>query len=120
MLESLARALRETPFSAVVQHQRVDVVPLKGGEEKHVYQARVLQGIRGPKLQKLTYFLVAEKGEEATLTKEPVILTLCKNEQGYYWPGVGAEFPKTASTLAVVDAVKPDLRSDQTAFPDCE
>jgi hypothetical protein len=63
MLESLARAVRETPFSAIVQNLRVDVVPLKGGEEKHVYQARVIQGIRGPKLQKLKYFLIAEAGE---------------------------------------------------------
>jgi len=120
MLEALARAVRETPFSAVVQHLSVDVVPLGSEEEKHVYQVRVIESIRGPAPKKLSYFLVAERGEKPSFSKEPVILTLCKNADGFYWPGVGAKFPKTDKTLAVVSAIKPQLSASQTVFPDCD
>jgi hypothetical protein len=120
MLEALKRAVRETPFSAVVQHLRVDVLPLSAEEEKHVYQVRVIQRIRGVAPKRLSYFMVTERGERPSLSKEPVILTLCKNADGFYWPGVGAKFPKTDQTLAVVGALEAELSNEQTVFPDCD
>jgi hypothetical protein len=102
LLENLTNALRDTPFSAVVQYIRKDVTPLEDDEVKVTYQVRVLEPIRGPKLEKLSYFAVVEKGEDTSFEKRPVILTLCKGKQGYYWPGTGAEFPRTKSTQALV------------------
>jgi hypothetical protein len=120
MLEFLEDALRETPFSAVVQKLRVDVVPLDADEVKFVYQVRVIENIRGPKLKKLTYNLIAEKGEDpGTVTTEPIILTLCKNQGGFYWPGTGAQFPRTKETTAVVEKVRHELKADQKAFAQC-
>jgi len=94
--------------------------PLGADEVKHVYQVRVIESIRGPKLKELSYFLVAEKGETPSLTKEPVILTLCKDAEGFYWPGVGAHFPRTDSARALVDTMRPQLRADQVEFADCD
>jgi hypothetical protein len=120
MLEFLGDALRETPFSAIVQKLHVDVVPLGSDEVKFVYQVRVIENIRGPKLQKLTYNLIAEKGEDpGTLTTEPIILTLCKNQEGFYWPGTGAQFPRTKETTAVVEKVRHELKADQKVFAQC-
>ena len=101
MLENLADALRETPFSAVVQRLRVDVIPLDSDEVKFVYQVRVIENIRGPKLKKLTYSSIAEKGEDPSSATEPVILTLCKDHEGFYWPGTGAQFRLTKETHAL-------------------
>lgn len=120
MLKNLEGALRDTPFSAVVQHLRVDVVPLGSDEVKFVYQVRVLENIRGPKLKNLTYYSVAEQGEDPGLTKEPVILTLCKGKEGYYWPGTGAEFPQTQGARALVEKLRPELSADQKVFEQCE
>jgi hypothetical protein len=120
MLRNLEDALRETPFSAVVQHLRVKVIPLGSDEVKFVYDVRVIENIRGPKLKKLSYFAIAEKGEDPGLTKEPVILTLCKDQEGFYWPGTGAEFPRTKSARAVVDKLRPELSADQKVFEQCE
>jgi hypothetical protein len=120
LLENLANALRDTPFSAVVQHLRVDVVPLGSDEVKFVYQVRVLENIRGPKLKKLTYYSIAEKGEDPNSATEPVILTLCKDKEGYYWPGTGAQFPRTKNTSAVVDKLRPELNAEQKLFEQCE
>lgn len=120
MLKNLEGALRDTPFSAVVQHLRVDVVPLGSDEVKFVYQVRVLENIRGPKLKNLTYYSVAEQGEDPGLTKEPVILTLCKDQDEYYWPGTGAEFDQTKSARALVDKLRPELSADQKVFEQCD
>jgi hypothetical protein len=119
LLENLGNALRDTPFSAVVQHLRADEVPLGSDEVKVVYQVRVVEHIRGPKLQKLSYFAVVEKGEDTSFTKEPVILTLCKGKEGFYWPGPGAQFDRTKSTSAVVGKVRPELSADQKVFAQC-
>jgi hypothetical protein len=119
MLENLAAAIRETPFSAVVQHLRVDVVPLGSDEVKFVYQVRVIENIRGPKLKNLTYYSIAEKGEDPNSAREPVILTLCKDQEGFYWPGTGAQFSRTKNTSAVVEKVRPELSADQKVFEQC-
>jgi hypothetical protein len=75
------------------------VVPLESDEVKFVYQVRVIENIRGPKLKKLTYYSIAEKGEDpSSTTPERVILTLCKNHEGFYWPGTGAQFLRTKET----------------------
>jgi hypothetical protein len=119
-LENLANALRDTPFSAVVQRLRVDVIPLESDEVKFVYQVRVIESIRGPKLKKLTYYSFAEKGEDPNSTTEPVILTLCNDHEGFYWPGTGAQFALTKDTRALVDKMRPELSADQKVFAQCE
>jgi hypothetical protein len=119
LLANLTNALKETPFSAVVQYIRKDVTPLEDDEVKVTYQVRVLEPIRGPKLEKLSYFAVVEKGEDTSFPKRPVILTLCKGKQGYYWPGTGAEFTRTKSTRALVAKLRPELSPEQKTFEQC-
>jgi hypothetical protein len=120
LLENLTNAIRETPFSAVVQKLRVDVIPVDSYEVEFVYHVRVIENIRGPKLKKLSYTLSAEKGEVPGSLKEPVILTLCKDKEGFYWPGPGAQFPPTKSTLALVHKIRRDLSPDQKVFQQCQ
>jgi hypothetical protein len=117
--ENLTNALKGTPFSAVVQYVRKDLTPLEDDEVKVTYHVRVLEPIRGPKLEKLSYFAIVEKGEDTSFEKRPVILTLCKGKQGYYWPGTGAEFARTKSTRALVAKLRPELSADQKTFEQC-
>jgi len=119
LLQNLTNALKDTPFSAVVQYVRKDVTPLEDDEVKVTYQVRVLEPIRGPKLEKLSYFAIVEKGEDTSFEKRPVILTLCEGKQGYYWPGTGAEFPRTKSSRALVAKLRPELNPDQKTFEQC-
>jgi hypothetical protein len=119
LLENLTKSLKDTPFSAVVRYIRKDVTPLEDGEVKVTYQVRVLEPIRGPKLEKLSYFAIVEKGEDTGFEKLPVILTLCKGKQDYYWPGTGAEFTRTKSTRALVAKLRPELSPDQQTFEQC-
>jgi hypothetical protein len=119
LLANLTNAVKETPFSAVVQYIRKDLTPLEDDEVKVTYQVRVLEPIRGPKLEKLSYFAIVEKGEDTSFEKRPVILTLCKGKQGYYWPGTGAEFTRTKSTRALVAKLRQELSPEQKTFKQC-
>ena len=100
---------------------RVDVVPVKPGVERQVYELEVLETIRGPELETLTYGAIVEAGEGTDSNTEPYLLTLCPNEEeGYYWPGVGANFPATDAMLAVAREVRAALPADQSVFADCD
>jgi hypothetical protein len=112
MLEFLGRAVAGTPYSALVVHTKVKVVPIPDrstkskkaiaeepgvaedpGEERHVYYARVLETFKGKAYATIRYEMVVEKGEETSLNPKPQVLTLCKERGNFYWPGVGASFP---------------------------
>ena len=120
LLKNVTDGLRETPFSAVVQHLGSKVEQLNDGESKVVYQVRVIESIRGPQLKALEYSAVVEKGDKTGFPKEPVILALCKDQNGYYWPGIGAEFPSTKQTRAFVTKLRPELSAEQKDFEFCD
>ena len=126
MLDELKQAIQQTPYSAVIQQTSVDVVAMKDSdpsdeyaEEKHVYHAKVLKTLRGEPGSTIEYFLVTEKGETPSLEKGSVIITLCKNREGYYWPGTGSIFPLNKSTQAVVAKALLSLPQNQTSFSNC-
>lgn len=109
-MEFLAKAIAQTPFSALVIHTRVDIAPLpdkkasRGApdtvtEERHTYHARVLETFRGKPAATIRYEMVVERGESADVDTKPQILTLCAGPRGFYWPGTGASF----------DAVQPSI-----------
>lgn len=120
MLEALAQAIRETPYSAVLKHTAVEVLSSTSNEEQHVFRARVVEALRGPKQPSISYVMVTEKGEDAAFTKEPVIVNLCQDQDGYYWPGTGAEFPLTEASLAVARSAAQHLPQGQSSFRSCD
>lgn len=120
MLKALARAVRETPYSAVVKHTAVDVVPMGISGDKHVFEAQVVAAIRGQKRPSIRYFMMTERGETPGFAKEPTIVALCRDEGGLYWPGTGAQFPLTDASAAVARDVAKQLPQKQEVFHDCE
>jgi hypothetical protein len=117
-LEGLVNSITETPYSALVVHTKVKVIPLpapaakpkKGapkedvvedaGEERHVYSARVLETFKGKARATIRYEMFVEKGESPELDKKPQIVTLCKSARGFYLPGVGTSFPGEAELIS--------------------
>lgn len=126
MLDELKQAIQQTPYSAIIQQTSVDVIAMKDpdpsdeyAEEKHVYHAKVLKTLRGDPGSTIEYFLVTEKGDTPSLEEGSVIITLCKNREGYYWPGTGSIFPLNKSTQAVVAKTLLSLPQNQTSFSNC-
>jgi hypothetical protein len=109
-----------SPYVAVVQHLSVSVSRTKKSEDTHRYKARVLETIRGPKLSEISYVMSTEPGETAGVDKKQVIITLCRDQGGYYWPGVGSDFPSTPETLAVAREAAKLAPQGQQTFSNCQ
>jgi len=113
---ALVNAIGQTPYSALVVHTRVDIVPLQAGgrssaesaeyvEERTIYHARVLETFRGKSVRQIRYEMVGERGEAAVIDSKPQILTLCSGPRGFYWPGTGASFPADQKLLVLARQV---------------
>ncbi|GLQ33605.1 hypothetical protein [Litoribrevibacter albus] len=118
----LVEAIQNTPYSAVVKHIRVDVLPSDQPDftEQHIYYAQVLETFRGEELSTINYSMFVEEGEDTIIDQNPVIVTLCKDDEGFYWPGTGAQFEGTTALISL--AKKHSVRkteSNQTHFSHC-
>ncbi len=74
---------------------------LGGGYVNHVYQARVMETIRGPRYDAIMFSVMAESDMEPFLPEYPVIVSLCgKGSDAMYVPDNGYEIPATATLAA--------------------
>lgn len=126
----LMEAVAETPFSALVVHSSVTIQPepkkkrSRGElpvvtEERHIYQARVLEVFRGKPTTSVRYEMVVESGETSGLSSKPQIVTLCSGPRGLYWPGPGAIFSATQEAVAVARVAGRQAASPEK-FPQCD
>lgn len=68
----------------------------------------------------LTYEMVVEKGESSEMSSAPVIISLCHDEEGFFWPGTGSQFPVTSDLLATAKTAAQNVDMNQAAFDYCE
>lgn len=120
MLNALTRAISDSPYSAIVQHTKVEVQRDGKNGDKHIRHARVLETLRGPKMDKITYTMFTEPGESAKPPRGPLIITLCHDADGFYWPGVGSSFPNGKDAAAAAKIAAASAKQDQTVFPNCD
>lgn len=119
-MKMLSELVQGSPYVAVLQHLTVEVSRKDESEETHRYRARVLETIRGPKLSEISYVIVTEPDETAELNKEPVIVMLCRGEDGYYWPGVDSTMPSNTKTRAVARQAAKQAPPGQQTFANCQ
>lgn len=123
MLESLEK----TPYFALVEYLDVKTEALSDDdpnddfvEEEHIFTAKVLKVYRGTPSETMTYTSISEKGEQVDIPSGPVLISLCRNESGFYWPGVGARFPATKENLALIEALRKDASHSQESYSFCD
>lgn len=142
MMKGLEFAIREAPYCALIQYTGVDVVPLPDDEpeasnqpippgvaiaakdEKQIYHARVLETFRGQHLKKISYMFVCEKGEYASehvsIVGKTSVVTLCIDNEGFWYPGTGSEFPATGEVIKAARRIGQKVKSVKKSFPYCE
>lgn len=123
MLAFLAEAIANTSYVALVRHTSVQRRPAAGKhdfEDDLIYKARVLRTFRGPSLTHLTYVAGVERGETASLSYEPVLLTLCASGSKFYWAGTGSSFPADEAVLAAAEHHAANVDRQQTVFKFCD
>jgi hypothetical protein len=126
-IQRLEESISGTPYSALIQYTGVDVSTVPDPypnddnvEEKHIYHAKVLETFRGEKQENINFTLYCEKGEETSIDKEPVVITLCINSDGFFWPGTGSEFPATEEIIETARRIAQKVIFDERSFPYCE
>lgn len=126
-IQRLEEFISNTPYSALIQYTGVDVNTVPDpypnddyAEEKHIYHAKVLETYRGQKQENINFILYCEKGEETSIDKEPVVITLCINNEGFFWPGTGSEFPATEEIIKTARRIGQKVKFDERSFPYCE
>ncbi|USD64333.1 hypothetical protein [Vibrio sp. SCSIO 43136] len=117
----LTKSVQNTPFTAVVQYLSAEKVSSITGEgDTYSVSIEVLELIKGNSVRKLNFDISVQTDEKFNLNKKPVILSLCQDKGGYYWAGVGAEFPYSEELLAIAtDAVRSLRGGDAKSFTHC-
>ncbi len=120
--EFLLEAIESTPYSAVIKHTGVEVFDVADNKfaSKHVYSADVIETIRGEKRSNIRYAMLVEHGEEATMDSYPVIISLCKRNGDYYWPGVGAQFGVNELLVKLAEDHASKVDNQQSHFAHCD
>ncbi|OHY93737.1 hypothetical protein BI375_19050 [Vibrio rotiferianus] len=118
--ERLQTAVEETPYSAVVLLTGFEGPEQDGGDNYYKVQAKVLNGIRGRITTNITFDMYTEVGDSPKIGIDPIIITLCHDEQGYYWPGTGSEFKATQEQVLIAKEAAKKLSDEQIVFAHCE
>ncbi|MFN1647761.1 hypothetical protein [Vibrio rotiferianus] len=118
--EKLQTAVEETPYSAVVVLTGFEGSGKDGGDNYYKVQAKVLDGVRGHITTKITFDMYTEVGDSPKIGIDPIIITLCHDDQGYYWPGTGAEFKATQEQVLIAKEAAKKLSDEQIVFAHCE
>lgn len=133
----LAHALAMTPHALVVVHTRITVESIPPGrllpklrrrgeilvatEERHIYEARVLETLRGPAMKRVRYEVVVEGGDSFDVSTTPAIVMLCRGPRGFYWGGVGAYFEASHESVVLARKLAQDIASKPIAkFEYCD
>jgi len=118
--ERLQTAVEETPYSAVVLLTGFEGPEQDGGDNYYKVQAKVLNGIRGHIISKITFDMYTEVGDTPKIGIDPIVITLCHDEQGYYWPGTGSEFTVTQEQVLIAKEAAKNLSDGQIVFAHCD
>lgn len=118
--ERLQTAVEEAPYSAVVILSGFEGPEQDGGDNYYKVQAKVLDGIRGHITSNITFDMYSEVGDTPKIGIEPIIITLCHDEQGYYWPGTGSEFTVTQEQVLIAKEAAQNLSDKQRVFAHCD
>ena len=118
--ERLQTAVEETPYSAVVLLTGFEGPEQDGGDNYYKVQAKVLNGIRGHITSKITFDMYTEVGDTPKIGVDPIVITLCHDEQGYYWPGTGSEFTVTQEQVLIAKEAAKKLSDKQRVFAHCD
>ena len=115
----LLNAVAETPYSAVIRHTDAKVIEGTDGSQ-HLFYAEVINTIRGEHRDRIHYAMSTEPDEALSLDDAEVLITLCINDDGFYWPGTGAQFPAHEQLIQRAKNHVLSASTNQSHFSQCD
>lgn len=123
----LIYGVTNTPYAALVRNIRSTVEPLPDTDtsddyalERWSFTAEVLETFRGVAAETILYTVDAEKGESPNFGDAPFIVLLCRSADGFYWPGVGFNFPAGEREKTIAQSAGRKAVKAQKAFAECD
>lgn len=123
----LIHGINNTPYAALIRNVSSTVEPLPDADasddyalERWNFTAEVLETFRGAAVETIRYTLDAEKGESPNFGDAPFIILLCRSATGFYWPGVGFNFPAGEREMTIAQSAGRKAEKAQKAFAECE
>ena len=106
--------IRTTDYTAIVHIVRAAIID-KGklrNYVRHLYEAEVIETIKGGKHKYITFTLMAESGIALNLPTYPIVVSLCSGHSRYYVPDNGyvSGAPKT-----LIEAARNEILHPNTA-----
>lgn len=120
LLEGVAQAVSETPFSAVVKpisYTTKEVV--ENHESVTVVVAEVVTPVRGSLSPTISFVAVLNTDDEFVEVGEEVLLAFCEYDDRLYFAGVGAVFSPTDEVISHAKLQTNGLSDTQTKFGYC-
>jgi len=125
--EALVEAVANTPYSALIRITSVETIDLSATDksddyydQKIICHADVVETYRGKAKKNIFFTMYTEKGEELDFPQTPFIITLCKSNEEFYWPGVGAVFSADTRLINLAKKIAKKADKTQLIFEDCE
>lgn len=122
----LVRAnIATTDYSAIVFIEKGKVKekgPLRrlGGYVNHIYRARVLETLRGPRYERITFSVMAESDIDPILPGYPIIVSLCgTGPDALYVPDNGYELPASSALAKAARDAAQKVKSTKPAKSVC-
>lgn len=124
-IKALPKFMHGTHYCALLQEQSVSVEAVPSGDPQTKIlrvESKVIETFKGEELSTIRYMSVVDVGDSiSALKKEPVIQCLCKNREGYSWPGVGSTYSASHALLRIARFYKRGVRNSVTKFENfCE
>jgi len=127
MEKFLIYGIQNTPYAALIRNTSSNVEPLPDADasddyalERWSFTAEVLETYRGAQVKNIHYTVEAEKGESPNFGGEPFIILLCESKDGYYWPGVGFNFPAGERQEKIARSSEQKADKEQKVFIECD
>lgn len=125
--EAIVDSISNTPYSALIRITSLNKIDMPYtekfddySEQKIICYADVIETYRGEIQKNISYVMYVEKGEEPNFPETAFIITLCKSNEGFYWPGVGAIFSADIRLRTLAKEISKQAENKQMIFEDCE
>lgn len=122
----LTYGIQNTPYAALIRNISSSVESLPDDDTsddfalvRWSFTAEVLETYRGPSDKTIHYTVDAEKGEAPNFGDGPFIILLCESKDGYYWPGIGFNFPTGERQEKISRSLGKKVDKKQRTFVEC-